>query len=143
VSPEVIASSKPEPEPEANSDDDSDQSCDEISQPPAVDAPDVTDVSLPEPNEEAEVDRSNRTLLWVTADIVRSRRTGRPLIELKVCPSPSTNTNGDRPVRFSIEESASSAVHRYKLLDGPTNLGRGFRLVSPAAALRLAIELWR
>jgi hypothetical protein len=144
--PEPVASA-PEPEPEAPTADpagDPEQSSDESSV-PAIYEVEVPITSSTETVYEAEMqpDRSQRILLWVTADIVRSRRTGRPLIALKVSPSPSINTNGDRPVRFTIEESTSSAVHRYKLFKGPTNLARGFRLVTPAAALRLAREMWR
>jgi hypothetical protein len=104
---------------------------------------DASDIPEPVYEAETQLDRSQRILLWVTAEIVRSRRTGRLLIELKVHPSPSTITDGDRPVSVSFESMAASAPHRFEVLMESTNLGRDGLDAHGPRALRMGIELWR
>jgi hypothetical protein len=85
--------------------------------------------------------RAQRILLWVSARLVRSRRSGRLLVELKVRPSPSTCINGAHRVRVSFETRREA--HRYELLKETTELGHeGFVALSPGA-LRMGIEWWR
>jgi hypothetical protein len=144
LSPEVIANCASEPEPEApvaDSADDPEQRCHEVS----INAPSVKNIRSTAPIYDIKgraLDRSKRTLIWVT--IERFRTTRGSGIRLTVCPSPSTNTDGARPVRFTVEGNDPSAVDQFKpgrLLVGPARLKRGgFRLVREGPGLRLAIE---
>jgi hypothetical protein len=147
LSPEVVASSEPQTEAEApatDSNDDPEQSSDESSV-PAIYEPEVPSTSSPAYEAETRSpERLEHISLSIT--IARVRKNRGSGIGLTVRSSPSTHTNGGRPVRFTIEGNDPRVVDRFKagrVIVGPENLDRGFDFFRTGPALRLTIEFER